>query len=403
MLRQAARDLAHGLVHVRLERIGRAHDVAVDVAAGREGVHQDLVDVADALAELALDDAVELEGLPRREPDGAVGVRVGNAVHGQPLCGRADAAGHTHADHEREGLLLLESTPLLAQVAVVLLVDTVELGQHRVLLCERARALVLQALRNRPAQKVADGFDGLGRLGGRGRRGGRLGHDLALLGQLLPDLRVPRLEAGLVAVEGLVVADAARQQGLGAELLQSALHVDASLAEKMLVLGPRPVVRVAERKDRERDLVQPRHRRRAQSLPKLTRIGRHLALAGRRYEHEHVGLVGQLVNLALVQCHQPHGLAAPLALGLHAPRQLLGVAAVRAVEDKQRIALEAADEAVERGSGVLLDSTCVARCQVLLNGRRRGTRRVRRRGRRDEQTELVFTVDKGFELGAQLV
>ena len=72
------------------------------------------------------------------EPQRAVGVVGRDPVERQPLRRRADAARHAHPHHEAVGLLELLLAPLRAQVAIVLLVGAVELGELGIVLADRA-------------------------------------------------------------------------------------------------------------------------------------------------------------------------------------------------------------------------------------------------------------------------
>ena len=75
-------------------RVGRGHDVAVDVAAGGERVEQRGVDRLHRALHVRLDDAVELERLARRQAQRVVGVGAGDGVERQPLLADVvDAAG----------------------------------------------------------------------------------------------------------------------------------------------------------------------------------------------------------------------------------------------------------------------------------------------------------------------
>ena len=105
--------------------------------------------------EIALDHAVELEGLAGGEPERAVAEVVGDPVHRQPLRRRADAARHAHPHHEGVGLLELLLAPLGPQVAIVLQIGAVELGQLRVVLVDRAGHRLGEALGDRAAQIAA--------------------------------------------------------------------------------------------------------------------------------------------------------------------------------------------------------------------------------------------------------
>ena len=142
-------------MRLRLVRVRVAHDVAIDVAARRHGVQERRVDRLHAALEVALDHAVELERLARGEPQRAVGVVGRDPVHREPLGGRAHAAGHAHPDHERIRLLHLLLAPLGAQVAVVLQIGAVELGQLGVVLGDRAGLGLGQAIRDAAAQEAA--------------------------------------------------------------------------------------------------------------------------------------------------------------------------------------------------------------------------------------------------------
>ena len=110
---------------------GRGHDVAVHVAAGREGINHGLVDLAHERAETIFDDTVELNALPSREAQGVVGALGSQVIQGNPLPGAQDAARDAAADHPD----VLFAT--LAQVAVVLLVDAVKL-EKLLVVCREA-------------------------------------------------------------------------------------------------------------------------------------------------------------------------------------------------------------------------------------------------------------------------
>ena len=49
--------------------IRRGHDIAVHIAAGRDGIEENLVHALDELFDIALEDAVKLEGLARGEAE----------------------------------------------------------------------------------------------------------------------------------------------------------------------------------------------------------------------------------------------------------------------------------------------------------------------------------------------
>jgi hypothetical protein len=121
-------------VRRRFDHQHTRRDVSVDVTAGGDRVDQRLVDRGDGLLELAFDDTVELKRLARGQAQGAIGVATGDLIERQPLLRSADPAGQARADHEAVGGLEFLQAPLLAQIAVVLLVAAVKLEQLRVVL-----------------------------------------------------------------------------------------------------------------------------------------------------------------------------------------------------------------------------------------------------------------------------
>ena len=145
-------------VRGRFDHQHARHDVAIDIAAGRDRVDQRLVDGSEGLLEFALDDAVQLEGLPGRQPQRAVGVATRDRIERQPLLRSAHSARQARTDHETVGRLEFLQTPLLAQVAVVLLVAAVQLQQLRVVFAQRTGDRIGQALHDRAAQPAARGL-----------------------------------------------------------------------------------------------------------------------------------------------------------------------------------------------------------------------------------------------------
>ena len=81
------------------------------------------------LLHVTLQDSVELEGLARGETEGRRGDLVGQLVEDDPLLGCGLAAREADAKHEGEGLFLTLLLEGIAQVAVILHVETVELGE----------------------------------------------------------------------------------------------------------------------------------------------------------------------------------------------------------------------------------------------------------------------------------
>ena len=104
-------------------RVGRSGHVTVHVAAGGEGGGERVVDRLDQRADALLQHAVELEGLAGGDAEGAVGEATRELVVDDVLGGWDDATGLARAHHD--GVLFTR----LALVAVILLVDAVELDE----------------------------------------------------------------------------------------------------------------------------------------------------------------------------------------------------------------------------------------------------------------------------------
>ncbi len=85
-------------------------------------------------------------------------------VERQPLRGRADAARHAHAHHELIARLEFRAPALIAQVAIVLLVDPEELGELRVRIANRAGQRIRETFLERAAQEAAVAFEPLVRM-----------------------------------------------------------------------------------------------------------------------------------------------------------------------------------------------------------------------------------------------
>ena len=153
---QGARDLERVFIDLYGDlvdrRIGRGGHVAVDVAAGGERGGEGVVDRLDQRADALLQHAVELEGLAGGDAERAVGEAARELVVDDILGGRDDAAGLARAHHD--GVFLGD----LALIAVVLLVDAVELDELLVVAAEAVGRRVGEGFANR-AGKV--GFIGL--------------------------------------------------------------------------------------------------------------------------------------------------------------------------------------------------------------------------------------------------
>ena len=101
LLHQLAGQLEHLLVHrVAVVRAGRAHDVALHVAAGGQRRELHFVDAADRLLEVLLQHAVQLQALPRGDAQRGVADFVAQVELGQQLVAGELAAGDGGADHE---------------------------------------------------------------------------------------------------------------------------------------------------------------------------------------------------------------------------------------------------------------------------------------------------------------
>src|SRR4051812_29706362 len=103
-------------------RIDGTHHAAGIVAACRDRVEQNVMEALDRRPQVVLEQPVELEGLPRRQPQRLLTVGAGKSVHLQPLRRRAYTARKAHAGHELIGWLKLLPPAFIAQVTVVLLI-----------------------------------------------------------------------------------------------------------------------------------------------------------------------------------------------------------------------------------------------------------------------------------------
>lgn len=102
---------------------------------------------------------MELERLARGDAQRMIGVPRGDAIQRQPLRGRDHSTRRTGADHELVRRFELLPTPLIADVAIVLLIAAVVLDQGLIVLAQRTGHRIGQALFQRPAQTATFGFD----------------------------------------------------------------------------------------------------------------------------------------------------------------------------------------------------------------------------------------------------
>lgn len=140
-------------------RVGVAHHVAVDVAAGSDGVHGGFVDRLDHFFQVGLDDAVDLEGLAGGNFDGAVSEVVGDVIDGDPLGRGGDAARDADARHERVGFFEAVFAAIGAEFAVILLVGAVEFDQLLIIFAEGAGGEVFEAFGESSTEVIAAGFN----------------------------------------------------------------------------------------------------------------------------------------------------------------------------------------------------------------------------------------------------
>ena len=142
-------------VNLRELRIDRAHHAARIVAAGGAGIEQHVAQALHQRLQILLHHMVELEGLPRRQPQHLSAMAAAKIVELQPLCRAQHAARNAHARHEGERRLQLLAAALVADVAIVLLIDAVKLHQLVVAEDNGAGDRIIQALADGAAQVVA--------------------------------------------------------------------------------------------------------------------------------------------------------------------------------------------------------------------------------------------------------
>ena len=137
-----------------------AHDVAVHVTTCCERCQLCLVDLTDDLAQIALQDSVQLKSLPRGDANGAVRQSIAQIQFREKLlCGDA-SAWNSRANHAAELLALACSVRVfrLPQVTIVLLVRPVEFDQLDGV-CREVRFVVRKFFSDCPAQLPAGILD----------------------------------------------------------------------------------------------------------------------------------------------------------------------------------------------------------------------------------------------------
>ena len=139
--------------------IRRGHDIAVHIAAGRDGIEEDLVHALDELFDIALEDAVKLEGLAGGEAERGRGNIARELVKNEPLVRGGLAAGEAHAEHEGEGFFLAGFFESEAEVAVVLEIESVEFRELAGIVRDGRSGGVCEFLGEVAAEVVRVGFD----------------------------------------------------------------------------------------------------------------------------------------------------------------------------------------------------------------------------------------------------
>ena len=157
LLHQLAGQRVHLLVdRIAVVRAGRAHDVALHVAAGGQRGKLHFVDPPDGLLEILFQDAVELQALPGGDAQRGVADFVAEIELGQQLVAGDPAAGDGGADHEAVelGLGRAIDAGFGAALAVVLLIRAVMLEKLGAVFADEVVA-VAQLFGDRAAKIVA--------------------------------------------------------------------------------------------------------------------------------------------------------------------------------------------------------------------------------------------------------
>ncbi len=167
------------------------NDVSPHVAATAQGAQPGGVNAADRLDQVRLPHAVNLQVLPRGQPQIAVAKLLANIQVRQQLLAGKTSAGNDRPQHEAI-LPLLRRAAGLAQppplVAVVLLIDAVLPQQRRGLVAEVV-ASVGQLLDNPPAETIAFQLDRFHRVEFWGC--GSHGEDIGKILRWVPCPRLP--------------------------------------------------------------------------------------------------------------------------------------------------------------------------------------------------------------------
>ncbi|GJC94312.1 hypothetical protein ColKHC_03138 [Colletotrichum higginsianum] len=365
-----------------------AHDVTVDITAGGDGGHERAVDGLHGGSQLALDDTVELKGLTGRELHGLVAKLVGNVVHLHPLLGGGDTTGQTATNHERVGGLQAHSLALVSDVAVVLHVSTVELGELLIGSGDGTGAGILEALGDGTTEEVGRDLDVLVGDGGR-----LLGKAIDVVNaESAPDLGLPLLVASLVSVGVLVVTETDFGKPLSTKVGQDAVKVLGGLVVVDLVLLAGPVVTVTETKDRVVDVGEVELGVVLESVPQRVAVLGEFSLTGGGGDEDDVLLRRQVLDGVILHGHDLSLQAAGLAAVAEALSDVGGVAVVGGEENRERGSEETLEQLVVGVLGL-----------ALLLGPDLGAKVLRQVSGEDGVTlhdlgQLVFAVQEGLEL-----
>src|SRR4029077_16907432 len=143
-----------------IQRLGAAHDVPLDVSAAAERGQQGVVDGADRFLDIALEHAMKLKVLARRNPQRAVGPSPADLVVCDVCVRRHDASRNSRPDHQLVVLVQASGTSFLTAIAIILLIDSVELEQLLGVVTKRGRVLD-KLLFDQATKVVARRLDGL--------------------------------------------------------------------------------------------------------------------------------------------------------------------------------------------------------------------------------------------------
>ncbi|GKT59472.1 hypothetical protein ColTof3_06811 [Colletotrichum tofieldiae] len=370
------------LVVLGLRRQRTAHDVTVDITAGGDGGHERAVDGLHGGPQLALDDTVELEGLTSGELHGLVAELVGNVVHLHPLLGSGDTTGQTATNHEGVGGLQAHGLALVPDITVVLHVGTVELGELLVGGGDGTGAGVLETLGDGTTEEVGGNLDVLVGDGGR-----LLRETVDVVdAKGAPDLGLPLLVTGLVAIGVLVVTETDIGKSLTTKVGKDAVEVLGGLVVVDLVLLAGPVVTVTETEDGVVDVGE------VKLGVVLERVPQRVAVLGELTLTCSGGHKNNVLNRVVLHGHNLGFQAASLAAVPKALGDGGGIAVVGGVEDREGGSEETLQQLVVGVLGL-----------ALLLGPDLSAKVLRQVGGEDGVTlhdlgQLVVAVQEGLEL-----